>query len=208
MRVRGFRRFSPGAASLPAGPLAGPPAGGAAAQARPRLQPDRDVTVTYQVEGAAASAVPGGIPGALRLSWDAEGQRLRAEPEGRTQAVLVDFRAEAAQVLDATLRSALSLPVREGDLQPLTLQGARLTRRGNDAVAGLPCTAWDVQSGRGNGVVCLTADGVALRASGEVDGRRGAFTALSVAYGALPDELFSVPPGYMQLSLPSFGRFR
>lgn len=178
----------------------------ARAQDRPRVQPSRDVAVTYRLEGDAASAVPGGVPGALRLSWDAAGQRLRAEPEGRTQAVIVDLRAHSAQMVDATLRSALTLPVRDADLQPLTLDGARLTRRGDAVVAGLPCTDWAVQSPRGAGTVCLTADGVALRAEGKVDGRRGSFTASSVSYGPQRDELFRVPADYMQFSLPKIGR--
>jgi len=178
------------------------------AEGRPRIQPSRDVAVTYRVEGDAASAVPGGIPGALRLSWDAAGQRLRAEPEGRTQAVIVDLRAHSVQMVDTTLRSALTLPVRDADLQPLTLDGARLTRRGDDTVAGLPCTDWAVQSPRGAGTVCLTADGVTLRADGEVDGRRGAFTASSVSYGPQRAELFRVPSDYMQFSMPKLGRIK
>jgi len=180
----------------------------AQAQDRPRIQPSRDVAVTYRVEGAAVSVVPGGIPGALRLSWDAAGQRLRAEPEGRTQAVIVNLRAHSAQIIDSMLRSALTLPVRDGDLQPLTLDGARLTRRGGDTVAGLPCTTWAVQSSRGAGTVCFTADGVALRADGQVDGQHGSFTASSVSYGPQPDELFRVPSDYMQLSMPKFGRVK
>ena len=180
----------------------------ARAEDRPRIQPSRDVAVTYRVEGDAASAVPGGIPGALRLSWDAAGQRLRAEPEGRTQAVIVDLRAHSVQMMDTVLRSAFTLPVRDADLEPLTLDGARLTRRGEEVVAGLPCTDWAVQSPRGAGTVCLTADGVTLRAAGEVDGRRGAFTASSVSYGPQREGLFRVPPDYMQFSMPKLGRVK
>ena len=183
-------------------------AGAVAAQDRPLIQPSRDVSVTYRVEGAAASAVPGGIPNALRLSWDAAGQRLRAEPEGRSQAIIVDLRARSAQVVDTMLRSALTLPTRDSDFQPLTLDGARLTRRNEAVVAGLPCTNWAVQSSRGNGTVCFTSDGVALRAVGEVDGRHGTFTASSVSYGPVSSDLFRVPADFMQLSFPKFGRLR
>lgn len=182
--------------------------GAAAAQDRPLIQPSRDVAVRYRVEGAAASVVPGGIPNALLLSWDAAGQRLRAEPEGRTQAVIVDLRAHSAQVVDTMLRSALTLPTRDSDFQPLTLEGARLTRRNEAVVAGLPCTNWAVQSSRGNGTVCLTADGVALRADGDVDGRHGTFTASSVSYGPVRDDLFRVPADFMQLNFPKFGRVK
>ena len=195
-------------AALAFGGLLAAMAPAARAEDRPRIQPSRDVAVTYRVEGEAASAVPGGIPGALRLSWDAAGQRLRAEPEGRTQAVIVDLRAHSVQMMDTMLRSALTLPVRDADLQPLTLDGARLTRRGEEVVAGLPCTDWAVRSPRGAGTVCLTEDGVTLRADGEVDGRRGAFTASSVSYGPQQDGLFRVPPEYMQFSMPKLGRVK
>ena len=181
-------------------------AGTVAAQDRPMLQPNRDVTVTYRVEGAAASAIPGGVDGPLRLSWDAARQRLRAEAEGRPQAVLVDLPNHTATMLDETMRAAVALPVRERDLQPLTLDGARLTRRGASSVAGMDCTNWDVQSKRGAGTVCMTADGVALRAEGAVDGRKGSFTATSVRYGEVAPGLFTPPPGYFALDLAGFGR--
>ncbi len=181
-------------------------AGTAAAQDRPMLQPSRDVTITYRVEGAAASAIPGGIDGPLRLSWDAAHQRLRAEAEGRPQAVLVDLPNHTATMLDDAMRAAVALPVRERDLQPLTLAGARLTRRGAGNVAGMACTNWDVESKRGAGTVCLTADGVALRADGAVDGQKGSFTATSVRYGEVAPGLFTAPPGYFALDLAGLGR--
>lgn len=180
--------------------------GAGAAQDRPLVQPSRDVTVTYRVEGAAASVIPGGIDGPLRLSWDAARQRLRAEAEGRPQAVLVDLPNRTATLLDDTMRAVVALPVRERDLQPLTLGGARLTRRGQDSVAGRACTTWDVQASRGAGTVCLTEDGVALRAEGAVDGRHGSFTATSVRYGSVGPGLFAVPPGYFSLNIPDFDR--
>jgi len=181
-------------------------ASSAVAQDRPMLQPSRDVTITYRVEGAAASAIPGGIDGPLRLSWDAAHQRLRAEAEGHPQAVLVDLPNHTATMLDNAMRAAVALPVRERDLQPLTLAGTRLTRRGAGNVAGMACTNWDVESHRGAGTVCLTADGVALRADGAVDGHKGSFTATSVRYGEVAPGLFTAPPGYFALDLAGLGR--
>ena len=96
-------------------------AGAAVAQDRPLIQPTRDVAVTYRVEGDAASVIPGGIPSTLRLSWDAAGQRLRAEPDGRSQ-VVVDLHARTALVMDTMLRSALTLPMRASDMQTLKLE--------------------------------------------------------------------------------------
>lgn len=178
----------------------------ALAQPSPRVLPSRDVTVVYRVDGAAADAVPGGIPGDLRVSWSAGERRLRVAPQGRTQVLLVDLDAATVQAVDSGLRAAMSLPVRPKDLQPLTLQDAHLVRRGTATVAGRSCTDYAVESRRGHGTLCLTDDGVALRADGEVDGRRGRFTAVSVSYEPLPTQLFEVPAGYMQLAIPGMTR--
>lgn len=179
---------------------------GAMAQPRPLVQPTRDVTVTYQVDGAARQAIPGGIDGPLRLSWDAAGQRLRADSPSRPQAVIVDLPKRTATVLDPALRAALPLPVRERSLKALALDGVQLARRGPGSAAGLACTTWAVHAEHGDGTVCLTPDGVALRGEGTVDGRRGSFVATDVTYGAVAPDLFKVPGGYLSLSFSNFGR--
>lgn len=181
----------------------------AAAQERPPVPPARDVAVTYRVSGAAAQVVPGGVPGALRLSWSAGAQSLRVEAEGRSQLVLVDLRARSATVLDAGTRTALVLPMRERDPHAVTLDGVRLTRRGRDSVAGHACTLYDAHSPRGRGTLCLTAGGVPLRGEGEVNGRAGGFVAAAVDDGPQPAELFRAPPGYARLDMNrlDLGRF-
>ena len=176
-----------------------------AAESTPRVLPSRDVAVTYRLAGPAADALPGGAPGELRRAWDAGGERLRAEADGRAQTAMVDLRAGAASIVDGRMRTALALPVREADVAALTLRGARLTRRGQEVVAGLPCTTYAVTAQRGTGTVCLTDDGVALSGQGVVNGRNGSFTATSVAYGAQPDSLFRVPAGYLRLDAGGLG---
>ena len=172
---------------------------------RPMVQPTRDVTVAYTVSGAAADAIPGGVDGPLRLSWDAKGQRLRVDAGSRPQAVILDLAKRSATLLDSALRAAVPLPVRDRDLQSLALGGARMTRRGQDSVAGLACINWDVQAPKRAGTVCLTPDGVVLRGEGDVNGRHGSFAASSVRYGAVAPDLFAVPPGYLSLSFPRPG---
>ena len=164
----------------------------------PRTQPSRDVIVTYRVEGQAQNLIPGGIPGPLRLSWDAAGQRVRAEADGRSQVALLDLKNHTSQAIDTTLRLVLPLPLKASDLQPLTLEGARLTPRGRETIAGLPCTTYTVQATT-PGSVCLTPDGVPLRGQGEISGKPGTFTATAVQYGRLSPDLFEVPRGYIAL---------
>ena len=177
----------------------------AAGEPTPRVLPSRDVAVIYRLTGSAADALPGGVLGELRLTWDAGGERLRAEADGRAQTALVDLRARAASIVDGRMRTALALPVRDADIAALTLRGARLTRRGQDVVAGLACTTYAVAAARGTGTVCLTDDGVALSGRGVVNGRDGSFIATSVAYGAQPDALFRVPAGVFRLDAGGLG---
>lgn len=171
------------------------------AAAQPATLPTRDVSVRYQVEGEATSLLPGGLPGPVTLSWDAAGTRVRAEGQGRNQVAVVNLRTRQGEVFDTKLRMVLPLQLRPGSLDPLTLNGARLAPAGSDTVAGLPCTVYTVAGRPGHpaGTVCLSADGIPLRGSGEIEGRPGRFAAVAVTYGALAPALFAPPPGYMQL---------
>ena len=177
--------------------------GGALAQTRPTLPPTRDLEVSYRAEGAAAEVVPGGRgDGQVRLMWSTSAQTLRLEADGRPQFLVLNLPKHEAHVIDTGLRSAVLLPVRPRDVDALTLQGATTTRRGEERIAGYGCTVWDVASSRGSGSVCITADGVPLRATGSYDGRQGSFIATSVSLAAQPAERFRVPAGYFSLDLP------
>ena len=169
----------------------------AMAQPAPATTPLRDVVVTYQLDGEAPAALPGGLSGPVTLSWDAAGQRLRAEADGRSQVALVDLRARSGQAIDTALRIVLPLRIRARDMEPLLLDGTRLQPRGRDHVAGLTCTTYAFDSKQGPGTVCLTPDGVPLRGEGRVGGKPGRFTALAVHYGDLPGDLFVVPRDYL-----------
>lgn len=180
----------------------------ARADAPPRVLPAHDVAVRYRTTGAAADSIPSlagrgaGPVTEVQLAWDAGGRQLRAEAEGRPQYVIVNLPGHRTTVLDDGMHAALLLPMRDTDVEALTMANARFTRRGSETVAGERCTDWAVQSARGTGTVCLTEDGVPLRGDGTVNGRAGAFTATRIDRGALPAETFTVPAGYTLLELP------
>ena len=174
----------------------------AAAQDRPPTLPTRDVAVTYAVSGAAADALPGGSAGALRLAWDAAGQRLHVGADGQPQAAIVSLGERRAVIVDEAMHAAVTLPLGARNAADMALAGARFRRGGTERVAGFGCTDYAVQDAHGSGTLCLTADGVPLRGEGTWNGQAGRFVATRVEYRAQPDELFQVPPGFMQLSIP------
>ena len=180
-----------------------------AAPPGPRVLPLHDVTVTYRVSGAAADAIPllgaQGAPAELRLEWSSGQNRLLVTPTGRSQRLLGDLPGHQATFLDDGMRAALQLPMRDTDVQALTMAHARFTRRGQETVAGETCTDWAVESGRSAGTLCLTDDGVPLRGEGDVNGRHGVFIATAVDRNRVDPADFAQPSGYNRLELPRFG---
>ncbi len=175
----------------------------AAAQERPPFPPTRDVAVTYRVEN-------GNQPTSARLAWSAELRALRADLPAGTPAsfggvplppgawVVVDLRAGRAFAADDRTGLVIDLPQLAARAQAgeRALAGARAHREGMNRVAGLPCTVWRLEPparppGHHPVRVCMTADGVPLRA--EEEGRRARAEATSVAYG-LQDATRFRPP--------------
>jgi hypothetical protein len=177
----------------------------AVAQERPPFPPTRDVAVTYRVEN-------GNQPTRARLAWSAGLRALRADLPAGTPAsfggvplppgawVVVDLRAGRAFAVEDRSGFLLDLPqlatrARTGER---ALAGARARREGVARIAGLPCTVWHLEAPaeaptRRPIRVCLTADGVPLRA--EEEGRRARAEATAVAYGPQDAARFQPPQG-------------
>jgi hypothetical protein len=177
----------------------------AVAQQRPPFPPTRDVAVTYRVEN-------GNQPTSARLTWSVELRALRADLPAGTPAslsgvplppgawVVVDLRSARAFAADDRTGLVLDLPELAARAQAgeRALAAARAFREGVDRVAGLPCTVWRLETAtkppRGRPVrVCLTADGVPLRA--EEEGRRARAEATAIAYGPQAAIRFQPPQG-------------
>ncbi|WP_133293092.1 hypothetical protein [Dankookia rubra] len=177
----------------------------AAAQERPPFSPTRDVAVTYRVENDKQ-------PTNARLAWSAELRALRADLPAGTPAsfggiplppgawVVVDLRAGRAFAADDRTGLVIDLPQLAVRAQAgeRALAGARAHREGTSRVAGLPCTVWRLEPparspGRRSVRVCLTTDGVPLRA--EEEGRRARAEATSIVYGPQNATRFQPPQG-------------
>lgn len=156
----------------------------AAAQDRPNALPTRDVDVTYRSEpGGPAS----GTVVEQRSRFSATAQRTRLDLPTPGLFSIMDYRTHT-----------LSL-VSQADQKVLQTAGAAppppdWIRRGQDQVAGLPCTEWEARDSVGQpALTCFTPDGVLLRV------RRGVqvlAVATRVTYAPQPADLFVVPPEF------------
>lgn len=175
-----------------------------AAQARPELHPTRDVVVQYHVTGPRGP----NDSGEVKVYYAEHGQRMRIEPAGRPGYMIVDRSAARMDMVMPAQHIYVDLPYDPKTLMNFEDKDARFTRHGTDTVAGLRCTVYEVESRGHTGQICLTDDGVMLRAKGNDPQRQGMLEAISVQYGPQPASLFAPPPGYQKLDaahLPQMG---
>jgi hypothetical protein len=174
----------------------------AVAQERPQAFPTRDVTVTYRAPDGA---------GEVRMSWLAARGLMRMDLPGNQGWMVVSPQAGAPSaggggtgfIVMQAQRMVMDLPpAQAAEARRLTPgPNARFTREGTDRVANTPCTIWRIQDGQESGRVCLTADGVTLRAE---DARQpgNRLEATAIAYGPQEASRFQRPAGYQSFQLP------
>lgn len=163
----------------------------ALAEDRPLVSPSRDVDVVYVMAGPEA-------PLAQRLRWGVALGKLRVDPPSPGMFVIIDTASHVMQTVREGDRSVLEMPA--GGVLPGAAPDAGFTRAGEAAFAGLSCTQWRTRDAAGREVlVCLTADGVLLRA--EADGLV-LLQAARVSFAPQPEQVFRVPPDYRKIISP------
>lgn len=164
----------------------------AQAQERPKVLPDRDVTVIYRSDAHVE-----------RVSYSASQRVFRRSHDDEPGFMLMDTRDGTMRLVSGKHRATVLMQgeFAEGPFPWSPVM--RFHRIGQDILAGLPCTDWQmsVEAKSGTpapeqGRVCLTADGVLLRFSfGE-----SVEVASKVTYGSQDPAAFRVPAGYRTLS--------
>jgi hypothetical protein len=173
----------------------------ALAQEAPRnIQPTRDVAVTYRFTGPSAEAQE------MRMAWSATERKQRIDPPGGMGWMLLDRNAGSAVMVMEQQRMVMNMPATASagpmtnDLPP----GTRFARKGTAQLAGQSCTEWEVTMPEMRSTVCMTDDGVMLRAVSDLPGNAGRSTmeATEVRYGAQDPARFRVPQGYQSMPMP------
>ena len=162
-----------------------------AAQDRPPVVPTRDVDVTYQSKPAgppSAGTLPAGSPIEQRTRFSASMQRTRLDLPTPGLFSIMDYRTRTMSLVSVADRKVLQTT------GPATPPRPDYVRRGQDQVAGLACTEWEVRDNVGQpALTCFTPDGVMLRV------RRGdqvMAIATRVVYAPQDAALFDVPADF------------
>jgi hypothetical protein len=175
-------------------------AASALAQERPMMLPVRDVAVEYHSRGMVPGPA-GELTSTVMVRFASNRQELRVDgPYGRFYA-LVDINAALMMIVMPEQRLYVEQPADPGIIA--LLQGAPLWRIGAETVAGIPCTAYDATLNQHSGRVCLTDDGVLLRAQIAEPDRRPELEAVNVTYGPQPARMFTIPAGFQKLNMPN-----
>jgi len=164
----------------------------------PPAVPTRDVDVLYDLPTRAGLAKQ-------RLRYSAARQVFRIDPPGQGLFVIIDQPRGRMYTVREDNRTIIEMASPRSWMHGIT--GGRFERRGADTVAGLACTDWaTTDSERRTVLVCLTADGVMLRAR-TVNGAP-LITAATVRYLPQPDGVFMVPAGFRRLAPPPIAQAR
>ena len=128
---------------------------------QPLLRPSRDVDVTYR-----AAVPPGGEAIEQRVRWLAAAQVMRIDPPSPGLHVIIDYVARRMSVVRDATRSVVEMAAPDNAADTIGGRTAAGFVRGGEAkVAGQACTEWQTRDREANPVlVCITADGVLLRA--------------------------------------------
>ena len=171
----------------------------ATAQSQPLFQPSRDVAVTYHVDNTR----PGDHRSdTVRMYFTDAGTKIRIEPTGQPNFSIVDRTAGRMTIVMQPQHMYMDMLYDPKRIMTFDTTGATLSRIGSDTVAGISCTVYEAQREGHSGKVCISSDGMLLRAKSDDPGQpNGGLEAVSVAYGPQSADLFAPPPGYQKMDI-------
>ncbi len=175
----------------------------ATAQERPVLTPSRDVDVVYMMVQAGGPGGPRVVE--ERMRWAASAGKLRIDPPTRGLWMVMDSGARRISTVREADRTVLDIEAGATFPGPALPGGAAaFQRRGDDSVAGVPCTDWQTRDVTGTPTLaCITEDGVLLRASAA---GRVVVEALHLAYAPQDPAVFRIPQDYRRITPPPVKR--
>jgi len=174
----------------------------AAAQDHPAvMQPSRDVMVEYHVSGVTQGQHRSDT---VRMYFTDHGTKLRIEPVGQPGYSIMDRTAGRMIMVMMQQHAYMELPYDPKRVMAFEGTDTTFTRRGADTIAGIGCTIYDTRRPDRSGQVCLSDDGLLLRAKSDNPAQAGGgLEATRVVYGPQPASLFAPPADFQKMEMPT-----
>lgn len=173
-----------------------------AATAQPK-HPTRDHAVTYRMEHQGQATQ-------MTVAYSAATRRQRVEMPEAGLAFITDQAAMRMFMLTAATRTVMEMPIAKGQEPGFVLPDDMvLARTGTATVAGHRCTVYRAEQNRvDRGTLCMTDEGIMLRAAMRQGDMAGTMEATSLTLAVQPASQFEVPPGWQVTQMPAQGRPR
>jgi hypothetical protein len=157
----------------------------------PLLRPARDVVVQYGTGGATLAAGT-----TVTMHFTRQGRLIRIDPATGTAYTVYDTDANHMMIVRTDARTFEDRTSDPSQIPLYFTPDATFVKTGTDTIAGQRCTTYDATLHARKGQICLTDDGVILRArTGQADTFRE-MVAVTVSYTEQPLALFAPPPGF------------
>ncbi len=168
----------------------------------PMIHPSRDVAVAYRSSGAQQGP-PAAAGAVVTMRFSSKSGRIRIDgASGRGYAILDPGAGKMTMVMQER-HMYVERPADPGMVAMFKATNASFRKTGSDTIAGVACTTYDATFNEHSGQVCLTNDGVMLRARSADTDRQRELEAVTVNYADQPADLFEVPAGYQKLEMPN-----
>jgi hypothetical protein len=168
----------------------------------PMIHPSRDVAVDYRSNGTPQG--PAAAPGAVvTMRFSSKSGRIRIDSaSGRGYAILDPGAGEMTMVMQER-HVYVERQADPGMIAMFKATDRSFKKAGSDNIAGVACTIYDATFNEHGGQVCLTSDGVMLRARSDNAAHQRELEAVRVNYADQPTNLFEVPAGFQKLEMPN-----
>jgi hypothetical protein len=135
------------------------------------------------------------------------GAKLRIEPVGQPAYSIMDRTAGRMIMVMTPQHAYMELPYDPKRVMAFDDRNATFTRLGSDTVAGIGCTTYEAKRPEHSGQVCLSDDGLMLRAKSDNPAQAGGeLEATRVSYGPQSPSLFAPPPDFQKMDMSNMGR--
>lgn len=169
------------------------------AEDRALFHPTRDVAVDYRSSGGARDQ---GGDHTATMHYTTNGNRMRWEnPDGKGYMIMDGDNARMTIVMTAQ-HMYMDQPADPSKMPIFQGNVAHLVKTGTDTVSGLSCTVYEGEMNAHKGQVCLTDDGVLLRARSHDADDPHEMVAVKVTYGTQDASLFQPPPDFKKFEMP------